>query len=264
MSDIEHVGAGHGDLVVVGSSAGGVEALSLLVSTLPADFPAPIVLAQHLDPSRFSNLGHILERQSTLPIVVLESRAALQSGIVYVVPANRHVSIHDGYVILEGDHPARIRPSVDLLLSTAAAAYEERLIAVILTGSGSDGAAGAVDVKQAGGTVVIQNPETAHYPSMPMSLPPTAVDYVVDLPDLGPLLYDIIKGVALPEMPELTGNTLNIVLEHVSQRTNINFRSYKPSTLVRRIARRMAVNHIATMDDYATYLEAHPKRSVSW
>ena len=140
------------DLVVVGSSAGGVGALSTLVSTLNKAFPAPVVLAQHLDPQRPSHLGSILERRSTLPIVVVSEHppTPLESGKVYVVPANRHVRIVDGHVNLEADHAERPKPSVDMLLSSAAESYGEHLIAVILTGSGSDGAAGAVDVKNAG------------------------------------------------------------------------------------------------------------------
>src|ERR1044071_5093099 len=108
------------DLVVVGSSAGGVGALSTLVSTLHKNFPAPIVLAQHLDPQRPSNLGSILERRSTLPVVVVaeHSPTRLESGKIYVVPANRHVKIDDGHVHLEADHNERPKPSVDLLLSS--------------------------------------------------------------------------------------------------------------------------------------------------
>src|SRR5262250_968775 len=89
------------ELVVVGSSAGGIEALSVLISSLPKDFPAPIVLAQHLDPSRPSNLQQILERHSALPIAQVEDQARLEPGKVYVVPANRHVAIRDGHVELE-------------------------------------------------------------------------------------------------------------------------------------------------------------------
>src|ERR1044072_2247345 len=86
------------DLVVVGSSAGGVGALSILVSTLKKDFPAPIVLAQHLDPQRPSHLGSILERRSTLPVVVVskDSPTPLENGKVYVVPSNIHVKIEIG------------------------------------------------------------------------------------------------------------------------------------------------------------------------
>src|SRR5919206_1094364 len=102
-------------LVVIGSSAGGIEALSVLVSTLPANFPAPIVLAQHLDPSRPSNLENILQRRSSLPVIVVRDSTPLQPGSVYVVPSNRHVSIKDSTVSLEQDHGDRPRPSVDLL-----------------------------------------------------------------------------------------------------------------------------------------------------
>src|SRR5256714_11854116 len=91
------------ELVVVGSSAEGVGALSVFVGTVPRDFPAPIVLAQHLDPEGQSNLGAILERHSKLPVVVVNDRAKLEQGKVYVVPANRHVKIQDGEVYVEGD-----------------------------------------------------------------------------------------------------------------------------------------------------------------
>src|SRR5215813_3437807 len=107
------------DLVVVGSSAGGVGALSTLVSTLNKNFPAPIVIAQHLDPQRPSHLGSILERRSNLPIVVVTDHGPtkLEGGKIYVVPANRHVRITDGHVNLEADHADRPKPSVDMLLS---------------------------------------------------------------------------------------------------------------------------------------------------
>jgi two-component system CheB/CheR fusion protein len=125
----------HAKLVVVGASAGGIEALSTLVSTLRPDFSAPVVLAQHLDPQRPSQLELILRRRTALPIVLVDEHTPLEPGKIYVVPSNTHVAIADGHAGLEGDHEARPRPSVDLLLSTAARAYGENLIAVILTGS---------------------------------------------------------------------------------------------------------------------------------
>ncbi|HEX8889312.1 MAG TPA: chemotaxis protein CheB [Pyrinomonadaceae bacterium] len=254
----EHKEQSNHDLVVVGSSAGGVGALSVFVSTLPKDFPAPVVLAQHLDPQRPSNLGAILERRSTLPVVQVRDQepSTLEAGKVYVVPANRHVTINDGFVHLEGDHEGRPRPSVDLLLSTAAHSYGEHLYAVILTGTGSDGAAGAVEVKHGGGVVIIQNPETAQYPSMPMSLPPTAVDHVLELEQIGPLLYDLITGVNLPTF-EKAEDPLRDLLAYVTRQSNIDFHTYKPTTITRRIARRMAVNRITSIRDYAQYLESN-------
>ncbi|HEY0607501.1 MAG TPA: chemotaxis protein CheB, partial [Herpetosiphonaceae bacterium] len=172
-------------LVVVGASAGGIEALSTLVATLPAQFPAPIVIAQHLDPTRPSHLGAILARRAPLPVITVQDHAPLHAGTIYVVPSNRHVEITDHDMTVLPDGPQRPKPSVDLLLSSAAQIFGEQLIAVILTGTGSDGALGAQAVKHAGGTVVIQNPATAAYPGMPMSLAPQTVDIVADLPEIG-------------------------------------------------------------------------------
>ena len=250
-----------GDLVVVGSSAGGVEALSVLVGSLPDDFPAPIVLAQHLDPNKPSSLDGILRRRTSLPVELVISSIKMERGKIYVVPSNRLVSIRDGHVEVQedGQRHARPRPSVDLLLSSAAAVYGDRLIAVILTGSGSDGAVGAVDVKNAGGTVIVQDPQTARYPSMPLALPPTVVDFEVDIENIGPLLYDLLSGVSLPRTEEKTEDFLRVILEQVSRQASIDFRPYKTSTILRRIGRRMTITRSHTMQEYSEYLRSHPE-----
>src|SRR6266700_3322575 len=260
MSEGENVPQGPSDLVVVGSSAGGVEALSVLVNTLPANFPAAVVLAQHLDSSRPSTLDTILQRRTVLPVEVVNSSSALESGKIYVVPSNHHIIIKNGHVRVLEDQIKRPRPSVDVLFSSAAEAYGEHLIAVILTGSGSDGAAGAVDVKNAGGTVIVQDPQTARYPSMPLALPPTLVDFEVAIERIGPLLYDLLKkGESLPQPEEKSDDVLRSILEQVSRQANIDFRPYKSTTILRRINRRMAVTHCSTMHDYLDYLKANPQ-----
>lgn len=259
VSDLDNVTSSNSDLVVVGSSAGGIEALSILVSTLPADFPAPIVLAQHLDPDRPSSLDTILQRRTTLSVEVIHDRSILQPGKVYVVPANRHVSIIDGSVEVQSINPKRPKPSVDLLLSSGAKAYGERLIAVILTGSGSDGAAGAIEVKNLGGTVIVQNPQTARYPSMPLALPPTVVDFEVEIAQIGPLVYDLLTGTNTRQPKEKTEDVLRNILEQVSRQASIDFRPYKTTTILRRIGRRMMVTHNRTMSDYLKYLKTYPE-----
>jgi two-component system, chemotaxis family, CheB/CheR fusion protein len=259
VSSVEKDNSQSPDLVVVGSSAGGVEALSILVSTLPANFPAPLVLAQHLDPNRPSSLDLILQRRTSLTVEVVMSSTVLQPGRIYVVPANRHVSIRDHSVELLEDRMKRPRPSVDTLLSTAAEAYGDHLIAVILTGSGSDGAMGAVAVKNAGGTVIVQDPQTARYPSMPLALPPTIVDFEASIEQIGPLLYDLLAGVNIPQAEERTEDALRAILEQVSRQASIDFRPYKTSTILRRIGRRMAVTQNHTIRDYAEYLKLYPE-----
>src|SRR5688500_9608784 len=156
--------AAESQLVVIGASAGGIEALSRVVGGLPPDFPAPVVIAQHLDPRRPSHLGEILSRHATLPITVVEDTAPLEDGVIFVVPSNRLVEIVRGKLHLRPARAGSVAPSVALLLESAAAAFGPGLTAVILTGSGSDGSAGAWHVKQAGGSVVIENPATAMFP----------------------------------------------------------------------------------------------------
>jgi len=243
------------DLVIVGSSAGGIEALSILVSTLPADFPVPIVLAQHLDPQRPSNLGNILQRRATLPVHVITAHTRLLAGEMYVVPENRHVTINDGYIEVQEDQQGRPKPSLDLLLSSAASTYGKRLIAVILTGTGSDGSKGAIEVHKAGGTVIIQNPQTARFPSMPLALPPSIVDIQVDLERIGPLLYDLLVGNHVPSQEE-RGEVLDGILSYLKDHEQIDVRMYQPSTLLQHIEYRMLATSTPTMQDYLDYLKS--------
>ena len=244
-------------LVVVGASAGGIDALSTLVATLPGDFSAPLVIAQHLDPTRPSHLGDILGRRSTLPVRTANNRERLEPGVVYVVPSNRQVQITDSEVLLQEEGDGRIKPSIDLLLNSAAEAYGERLIAVILSGSGSDGAAGARAVKRAGGTVVIQDPETASYPGMPLFLAPTTVDIVANLERMGPILHDLIAGVPVPERPD-ENKELEVLLEDVRARSGLDFSTYKAPTIMRRLHRRIVATDADNLDGYLRYLDSHP------
>jgi two-component system, chemotaxis family, CheB/CheR fusion protein len=247
-------------LVVIGASAGGIEALSTLVSTLPRDVPAPIVIAQHLDPALPSRLGTILTRHSTLPVRTVTERMPLEPGVIFVVPSNRDVEITDHEVRLRADSAGRSRPSVDLLLSSAAQAYGDDLIAVILTGSGSDGTAGARAVKAAGGTVVIQTPQTARFPAMPQSLAPTTVDITANLEDMGSVLQALLAGPAPPQEPtETEEETLQALLAQVQARQGIDFTHYKTPTIRRRLQRRMVATGTDTLATYSAYVQSHPE-----
>ena len=175
--------------------------------------------------------------------------AQLEPGIIFVVPANWHVEITEHDLHLRADSVGGPKPSVDLLFRTAAQVYGEALIAVVLTGTGSDGAAGARAVKEAGGTVVIQNPDTASYPAMPQSLAPTSVDIVAELERIGPLLHELLTGGYTPAPPAGEG-TLRAFLETLRERSGIDFNAYKPPTITRRLQRRLAATHTETLGDY--------------
>ena len=240
-------------LVVIGSSAGGIEALSRVVGSLPADFPAPIVIAQHLDPRRPSHLGDILARHATLPIKVVEETASLEDGVIFVVPSNRLVEIVKGDLRLRPAKPGAIAPSVDLLLETAAAAFGHGLIAVILTGSGSDGSAGAWHVKQAGGAVVIEDPATALFPSMPGSISPSLVDATADLDSIGAVVGDLLA--ADGTRPGGDGREFDALLDRIRERSGIDFSTYKNATIERRLRGRMGANGTSSLAAYAKQLE---------
>jgi two-component system CheB/CheR fusion protein len=245
-------------LVVVGSSAGGIEALSTLVSTLPAEFPAPMVIAQHLDPRRTSRLGEILARHSTLPVRTVAESERLAPGTVFVVPADRDIEITNHDIRLKSDGPRHPKPSIDLLLSSAAQQFGEQLIAVILTGTGSDGSAGARAVHTAGGTVVIQDPQSASYPALPLSLAPATVDIVAELKAIGPLLHDLLTGTYARIEPD-EDRVLRAFLEQLRERSGIDFASYKAPTILRRLQRRLAATGVPDLESYVRHLERNPE-----
>jgi two-component system CheB/CheR fusion protein len=244
-------------LVVIGSSAGGIEALSLVVASLPADFSAPIVIAQHLDPRRPSHLAEILARHSTLPIKIIEDATSLEDGVIYVVPSNRLIEVIDGIIRLRPGRPGAIAPSIDLLLSSAARTFGERLTAVILTGTGSDGSAGAWHVKQAGGTIVVENPATAMFPSMPGSISPSLVDARADLDSIGGVLVGLLAAEDVPADPG-EGDAFGSLLDRIRERSGIDFSAYKSATIARRLRGRMSATNSRSIKAYAALTERDP------
>ena len=248
-------------LVVVGSSAGGIGALSELVSKLPEDFPAPLVIAQHLDPKRESYLQQILANRSTLPVRTVTDHEPLEAGVVFVVPSNQHINITDGHIGMESESEGRPKPSVDLLLASAAEVYGERLIAVVLTGTGSDGTDGARVVSEEGGTVVIQDPHTAEYSGMPSALAPNTVDIVADLGEIPRVLSDLLSrlGEDARELPGGDEGEVELLLEGLRKAHGVDFGSYKRPTIMRRLRRRMVATGQNTLGGYRAYLEGNPE-----
>jgi two-component system CheB/CheR fusion protein len=244
-------------LVVIGSSAGGIEALSRLVAKLPADFPTPILIAQHLDPRRPSHLAEILGRHATMPIAIVDDVTPLEDGVIFVVPSNRMVEVFDGELRLRAAKPGTIAPSVDLMLSSAAAAYGERLIAVILTGTGSDGSAGAWHVKQSGGALVIENPATAMFSSMPGSISPSLVDATADLDSIGEVVLGLLAA-ADDSTAAREQDDFGLLLDRIRARSGIDFSSYKAATIVRRLQGRMNAVGSSSVGDYSALIERDP------
>jgi two-component system chemotaxis response regulator CheB len=154
--------------VVVASSAGGLAALLAILPLLPADFPAPVICVQHVNPRQPSYLQDILARRCALPVDVAAPGMRPHPGTVLLPPPDRHTIVQeDGRLDLWDGPPVNyVRPSADLLFSSAAAVLADRTVALVLSGTGHDGAAGAAAVKEGGGVVMVQSPGTCEFPGM--------------------------------------------------------------------------------------------------
>jgi two-component system chemotaxis response regulator CheB len=181
--------AGH-DIIAVGASAGGVEALMALARDLPADLPAAVFVVLHIPAQSPSLLPALLNRSGPLVAQHPADGTPIEPGRIYVAPPDHHLLIEPGRVrVIRGPRENRHRPAVDPLLRTAALAYGPRVVGVILTGSLDDGTAGLLAVKQRGGLAIVQDPAEALYSSMPQTaLENVAVDHVLRLAEIPPML----------------------------------------------------------------------------
>ena len=195
-------------LVVIGTSAGGVDALRRLLGALPADFPAAVAVVVHSAPESPGVLPDILGRASALEMAKTKSGEALKASRVYVAPPDFHLLIEPGNVRLtKGPRENRFRPAIDPLFRSAAQVFGPAAIGVILTGNLDDGTAGLWTIKRLGGVAIAQDPAEARFPSMPANaIHHVDVDHVVKLADIGPLLVRLtaapVEDIDAREVPQ--------------------------------------------------------------
>jgi two-component system chemotaxis response regulator CheB len=183
-------------VVVVATSAGGLAALSEVLARLPADFPAPILVVQHVAPEHISMMAAILQRRTRLKVEDGAEGVRLCAGTVYIAPPAHHLILHpDGTLGLSNSAPVGfLRPAADILFQSAADCYNDQVIAVVLSGTGHDGAAGVRAVKRAGGSVIVQDPSTAEFSGMPVAAIATGdVDFVRHLGAMAQALENLIR-----------------------------------------------------------------------
>ena len=179
--------------VVGGVSAGGLDALKSLLAVIPKDFALALAIVQHRRPEQDDFLAGHLSKACRLPVKEAEDKEAVIGGMVYLAPANYHLLIEsDKTFSLSTDEKVNFsRPSIDVLFETAAEAYGSRLIGVILTGASRDGATGLRRIKEKDGLAIVQDPQTAEYPAMPLAaLQETEVDHMLSIERIGRLLCE--------------------------------------------------------------------------
>lgn len=183
-------------LVALAASAGGIHAIGVVLSTLPIDLPAPVVVVQHLAPRHPSHMAAIMARQTQMDVRQARDGEVLRNGVVYIAPPDRHLLVNtDGSVTLADTELVHfLRPSADLLFESAAAACGPGLVAVVLSGTGEDGAMGIRAVKKMGGMVVVQDEVSAEFTGMPHAAIGTGIaDRVLELGDIGPAVATLIR-----------------------------------------------------------------------
>jgi two-component system chemotaxis response regulator CheB len=205
--------AGH-DIVVIGTSAGGVEALSQLMQGFPVDFPASVFVVLHTAPTAPGMLPRILERHCRLPVVAAQDKVTFRPGCIYVAPPDRHLLLEHGRMrVLRGPKENRHRPAIDPLFRSAAWSLGPRVVGLVLTGMLADGTSGLWSIKTCGGVTVVQDPQDAQFPDMPASaIKHFDIDYCLPLSEL-PRLLNLLARKKVPGRPEHIPDTIKTEVE---------------------------------------------------
>lgn len=212
------------DIIVVGTSAGGVEALLGFVKSIPANFNGSIFVVLHLSPFSKTNLPRILTKAGPLPAVVAEDGNIIEKGKIYVAPPDHHLVLEGSnrIAVSKGPKENRFRPSVDALFRSAALVYGPRVIGVILSGLLDDGTSGMWSIKRHGGIAVVQDPGEAIFPSMPQNVMQyVEVDHVLPVAGIGGLLT-LLSSEAAPKRPEFTKEEMELLKMEVIIATRDN------------------------------------------
>ena len=185
-------------VIAIAASNGGLQAISTVLQALPASLKAAIVIVQHLDPGQRSMMPEILSRRTPLKVKEAEAKEWIQNGTVYIAPPDYHLLVNwDGSLSLNQSAKVNfLRPSADVLFQSVAASYRTRAIAVVLTGTGNDGALGVKAIKKRGGRVIAQDETTSESFGMPQSAIQTGVvDWILPLEKIAPTLQEWLQGI---------------------------------------------------------------------
>ena len=255
-------------VVGIGASAGGLEALQQLLQFLPANTGMTYVIIQHLSPDYKSLLGEILSKYAKIPVLQAENNTVIERNKIYLIPPKYNMEVRDGRLLLsEYDHGIINHP-IDVFFRSLAKSYANKSVAVILSGTGSDGTNGIKRIKEENGVIIVQSPESSKFDGMPRSAIGTGfADFVLapaeiaeEMPHIAASLFarsnEHAGGIEPTEETMLS--KIFAILKSIS---NVNYTYYKQTTILRRIERRMVVNHKDNLESYVDYLVANPEEA---
>ncbi|MGB1234751.1 MAG: chemotaxis protein CheB [Planktomarina sp.] len=251
-------------IIGVGSSAGGLEAIRELLSTLPANLPVSYVVVQHMSPKHKSLMTTLVARHTDLTVEDVKDQTVPKPNVVYVTPPNNDVVFKDGMLCLRqpSQEPSRPKPSVDRFLVSLAENHGEKSMAIILSGTGSDGAYGVQAIREVGGITLAQDNDSAKYDGMPLSAVQTGcIDLILRPSEIGTHLAKILtsnRDFSTFRSGTLQETPVSDLLQVLLARTRVDFRDYKQATVNRRIERRMLALGIQSQDEYTQFCRNNP------
>ena len=258
-------------VIGIGASAGGLEALQQFFGCMPPNSGLSFVVVQHLSPDYKSLMADILGKHTEMAVCQAENHMAIEPDTVYLIPPKKYMTVRDGQLILS-DAPGTLNHPIDAFFASLAEEKREHAIAVVLSGTGSDGTNGVKAVKEVGGLVIAQDPDSAKFDGMPRSVINTGLaDFVLSPEEIAeeilnfsntPLLLRPLRSDGLlceDESLFSEEETLSHIYTILKNASGIDFTYYKRSTILRRIERRMLVTHTATLSDFARLLGDSPE-----
>ena len=251
-------------VVGIGASAGGLEALQQLLTFLPGNTGMAFIIIQHLAPNHKSMLADILGKYTVMPVVEATDGMAIERNHIYMIPPRYNLEIEmDRLMLKEYDH-TKINHPVDVFFRSLANSYENRAVAVILSGTGSDGTNGIRTIKEKNGMIIVQNPDSCKFDGMPRSAISTGFVDLIQNPDsIAREMAHISSSISrTQEHLEMTDqDMMTKIFSILKSVTNINYAYYKQTTILRRIERRMVITHNRNLKEYLSYITNNPEEA---
>lgn len=264
---IKHLKVHDAQLIVgIGASAGGLEALQQFFVNLPAKSNIAYIIVQHLSPDHKSLMAEILGKYTPMQVMQAEHLMPLEPNVVYLIPPKKNLTIKAGHILLNDYDHRRINHPIDIFFNSLAEESREKAVAVVLSGTGSDGTNGIKTIKEHGGIVMAQDPQSAKFDGMPRSVINTGLaDFILAPKDLAQELLNLADyhHLLLPQGSSEPSDieVLNRIYSSLKSVSGIDFTYYKRNTVLRRIERRMVVTKSADMESFAALLEKNPNET---
>lgn len=254
-------------IVGIGASAGGLAAYKTLFSNMPDDSGMAFVLVPHLDPRHQSLMVELIATQTGMPVCEAQHEMAIQPNHIYIIPPGSYLSVQNGKLQLSSPpQTSRIDTAIDFFLRSLAQDQQEKAIGIILSGTSSHGTLGLQAIKANGGMAMVQHPESAEYKSMPQNAIDSGIVDFILLPAEMPaalikyIQHAYVSGLwANTELAESESELLDRVLKLLRVHTHYDFRNYRKNMISRRVQRRMGLNHISQLHEYAELLAKSPQ-----